>query len=170
MPDRAWTPKEVAEGGLSLIPDAELPNLAARWLAEGYDSEVLLEVASMSRREGPEARQLFGDVLASLGYTISTYDSPWDELPWRGYWDRIAWAVSRMDQDRHSPYASAQVVVEVLDDVPDLWEPGGGDHLVALLARWDTDPSSRATVNDAIRAHLHRLTATDVPPLQVDPS
>jgi len=165
MSDRVWTPEQVAQGGLALIPDADLPDLAARWLAEGYDSEPLVEVAAMSRREGVDARRLFDDVLASLGHPVRSYDSPWDQLPWRGYWARIAWATTRMDDGRHSPYASAQIVLEVLGDVPDLWVPGGGDVLMAFLGRWDHEPESRAAVDDALRAHLHGLAATDVPPL-----
>ena len=76
--------------------------LAAHWLVEGYDSPVR---------------------------TITT---PYDELPWRGYWEQIRWAVGQMDKT-HTAYASAQHVLEVLSDVPDLWDPGRGTDLVNLL-------------------------------------
>jgi hypothetical protein len=60
---------------------------------------------------------MFDAVLAELGHPVVPIDSPYDQLPWRGCWDRICWAVDQMDRT-HSPYASAQRVLEILGDVP----------------------------------------------------
>jgi hypothetical protein len=64
-----------------------------------------------------------------------------------------------------SPYASAQRVLEVLGDVPDLWEPGGGQRLMTLLAQWDDHRDQRDGLTEHIRTHLRSLAESDVPPL-----
>jgi hypothetical protein len=64
-----------------------------------------------------------------------------------------------------SPYASAQRVLEVLDDVPDLWEPGGGQRLMTLLARWDDHRDQRDELTEHIRTHVRSLAESDVAPL-----
>jgi hypothetical protein len=138
--------------------------LAAQWLADGYDSPLLREIAGLSRREATEARQLFDAVLAELGHPVVATDSPYDDLPWRGYWDQIWWAVDQMDQT-HTPYASAQRVLEVLSDVPDLWEPGRGQDLQSLLQQWDEQRGRRDELTERIRSHLRSLRESDVPPL-----
>lgn len=86
-------------------------------------------------------------------------------MPWRGCWDQFAWAIGRMADGGHSPNVSAQIVVEDIGDGPDLWAPGGGEVLMAVLARWDGERESRAAVDDALRAHLQGLAATDARPL-----
>ena len=158
------TPEAVAFGLLSGIPDDQLPMLAAEWLASGYDSDQLREVAGMSRREGLEARRLFPELLASLGYDVRERDNPWDDSPWRGHWGRIAWCIAQMTAGRFAPYATAQMVLEAIGDVNDLWEPGGGQYLMDLLARWDRDAHQRADVDRLLRAHLLSLRQGDVPP------
>jgi hypothetical protein len=94
--------------------------LAAHWLVAGYDSPGLRELAALSRYKGLEARRALPAVLAELGFPIGDSNFPYEELPWRGYWDGIWWAVERMD-DTHTPYASAQCVLEILGDVEELW-------------------------------------------------
>jgi hypothetical protein len=131
---------------------------------QGYDSPTLRDVAGLSGREGTEARQMFSAVLSELGHPIPDRDFPWDERPWRGYWERIWWAVDQIDKT-HSPDAAAQHVLEVLDDVPDLWAPGRGQALAALLTDWDALPAKRAELDQRIRAHLLSLREDDVPPL-----
>ncbi|NUR07224.1 MAG: hypothetical protein HOQ45_09455 [Nocardioidaceae bacterium] len=64
----------------------------------------------------------------------------------------------------HSPYSSAQYVLEILGDVPDLWEPGRGDELMQLLREWDRNRDERHAIGDKIRDHLRSLRETDVPP------
>jgi hypothetical protein len=121
--------------------------------------------SSWTHRQGTEARQAFPALLAELGHPMVTNDFPYDDLPWRGYWDQIWWAVDQMDRT-HTPYASAQRVLEVLDDVPDLWGPGRGRELTALLQEWDEHPDQRNELGGRIRAHLRSLREDDVPPLQ----
>lgn len=138
--------------------------VAAHWLADGFDSEELRRLAGLGRADLVEARRSLPDALASLGYPVIERDSPTDDLPWRGYWDQILWAVREVDH-KLSPYAAGQVVLEVLGDVPDLWAPGGGDDLHDLLTTWATKPEDRDTVDEQIRAHLAGLSAGQVPPL-----
>lgn len=156
------TPEQASHG--KVIPDADLPMLAADWLVEGYDSPLLRELAGLSRRQSTEARQMFEAVLAELGHSVVPINSPYDELPWRGYWDEIWWAVDQMDRT-YIPYVSAQRVVEVLSDVPDLWGPGRGEDLMSLLRQWDEQRNGRDDLSELIRAHLHSLRESDVPPL-----
>jgi hypothetical protein len=157
------TPAQVADGYDGFLPDRELPGLAAKWLADGYDSPALVELAGLTRQDGLEARRLLDTVLEELGFP--RWDGfAWDERPWRGRWPDIWWAVQRMD-DTHSPYASAQIVVEIVGDVPGLWEPARGTELMELLARYDNDRDWRDETLDAIREHLRALREDDVPPL-----
>lgn len=90
------TPEQASHG--RVVPDADLPMLAAHWLVEGYDSPLLREMAGLSRRHSTEARQMFEAVLAELGHPVVAIDSPYEELPWRGYWEQIWWAVDQMDK------------------------------------------------------------------------
>lgn len=112
-----------------------------------------------------EARQLLPEVVAELGHPMTGSDFPWEYEPWRGYWEGIWWAVDRMDET-HAPYASAQYVLEIVSDVPDLWEPARGDELYALLREWDENLGNRGAIADKIRDHLRSLNETDVPPLR----
>jgi hypothetical protein len=111
-----------------------------------------------------EASHLLPHVVAELGYPITSDDFPYEYLPWRGCWGGIRWATRQMDKT-HTPYASAQYVVEILSDTPDLWEPGRGAELMQLLRDWDIDRDDRPAIGDRIRAHLRSLKETDVPPL-----
>jgi hypothetical protein len=106
---------------------------------------------------------MFGAVLEELGHPVVPAGSPHKELPWRGHWDQIRWSVDQMD-NTHSPYASGQRVLEVLGDVPDLWEPGRGADLMNLLIRWDDERDRRDELTQRIRTHLLSLRESDVPP------
>ena len=66
---------------------------------------------------------------------------------------------------RLSPYAAAQRVLEVVGDVPELWEPGRGERLMSMLREWDAQPDRRDALDDDIRALLRSLKADTVPPL-----
>src|SRR5262249_1297352 len=135
--------------------------LAAVWLTQGYDSDELRELAGLTRLEARQGgRRLLAGVLSSLGW-------PMREIPWLGYWDRIAWAKAQMDRIL-APYAAAQQVIEVAGDVPDLWAPAGGQRLTSLLQAWDQHPAERQRINDQIREHLRSLSEEDVPPLICD--
>src|SRR5262245_39316003 len=121
------SPEEASRGGAWYIRDDELPMLAAVWLARGYDSEELRELAGLTRQEAREAgRRRLPGVLASLGCPLR------EEIPWLGYWSHITWARHEMDR-LLTPYAAAQRVIEVAGDVPDLWVPAGGERLTSLL-------------------------------------
>jgi hypothetical protein len=73
VPDdlRAITP-EAARREADTVQDADLPMLAALWLADGYDSAQLRDLAGLTKRDGAEARALLPDMLVSLGYPIPT--------------------------------------------------------------------------------------------------
>lgn len=157
------TPDQAARGA-AFVPDKDLPMLAARWLADGLDSEPLRALAALTRRDRVEARRLLPEVLSSLGIRVPRSDTPWDQLPWRGNWSGIEWAQRELDH-RLSPYAAAQRVLEVAGDVPGLWEPAGGAEIMRLLARWDAEPESRAEVDDLLRARVRALREEDVPPV-----
>jgi hypothetical protein len=157
------TPEQARRG--RLVPDAALPMLAAQWLVEGYDSEGLRELAGLTRRDAVDARRMFSDVLGELGYPIPRTNSPWEDLPWRGHWDDIWWLVEQVDRT-HTPYAAAQRVLEILSDVPELWEPGRGDRLQELVGGWRDWPDDRERLDAEIRTQLRSLAEDDVPPLR----
>lgn len=162
MADEVIPPEQMSHG--RVVRDEDLPRLAAQWLNAGYDSPLLRDLAGLTRREAMEARQLLPEVIAELGHPIMMSDFPNKYLPWRGYWDEIWWAADQMDKT-HSPYASAQYVLEILGDVPDLWEPGRGSELMQLLRDWDENRDDRRAVSDKVRDHLRSLREGDVPPL-----
>lgn len=151
-----------------MVRDRDLPMLAAQWLVEGYDSQRLRELASLNPQEALEGRVSLADVLTELGFPIKTSGLPYEELPWRGQWEDIWWAVDRMDRT-HTPYASAQYVLDIISDYEGLWEPGGGDELMALLRKWDANPDQRTGIEEQIREHLHGLREDQAPPLRQAP-
>ncbi|CAN5402227.1 hypothetical protein BH10ACT8_BH10ACT8_23110 [soil metagenome] len=150
-------PAEAGRG--RLLPDRDLSMLAAEWLAAGYDSPALVELASLHPADLGEARSLFEATLTELGHPRALTD----EDSWRGHWGFIDWARNQMDLT-HSPYAAAQRVLEVIGDVDGLWEPGKGAELTALLNQWDSHPPDRPALNDKIRAHLRAFKPEDLPP------
>jgi hypothetical protein len=72
-----------------------------------------------------------------------------------------------MDQ-RLSPYAAAQRVLEVVGDVNELWAPGRGETLMRLLKECDESPGQRDVLDDSSREVLRSLQATDLRPLADD--
>jgi len=159
------SPPEASRNGAGHVRNEDLPMLAAVWLAQGYDSDELRELAGMTRQEGQQGgRQLLPGVLASLGWPMRDCRNPREEIPWRGYWDAIAWAQEQMDR-LLSPYAAAQKVIEVAGDVPDLWVLAGGERLMSLLRDWDEHRAERQQIDDQLREHLRSLREEDVPPL-----
>jgi hypothetical protein len=159
----AITP-EAARWEAGTVQDGDLPMLAALWLADGYDSAQLRDLAGLTKRDGAEARALLPDVLVSLGYPIPEFIDPYDRQPWRGYWGRIRWAQRGMD-GLMSPYAAAQVILEVAGDVEGLWQAARGQELMALLREWDQEPDARAAIDQQIREHVRGLEESAVPPL-----
>lgn len=157
MADYDVTPEQAAHG--RVVPDCDLPMVAAQWLVDGYDSPLLREMASLTSRQALEGEVRLTDVLAELGHPIREVDSPYEQLPWRGQWEGIWWAVDRMDRT-HRPYASAQYVLEIIGDYEGLWEPGGGEALMAMLRAWDGNPDLRPAIDEKFRAHLRGLAKT----------
>jgi hypothetical protein len=156
------SPEEASRGRAGHVRDDLLPMLAAGWLAQGFDSEELRELAGLSSQESRQrGRRLLIGVLASLGYPMR---DRLEDVPWLGYWDQIAFACEEMDR-LLAPYAAAQRVVEVAGDVPDLWVPAGGDRLIAMLRAWDNRRGERRRIDDLIRVHLRSLRESDVPAL-----
>jgi hypothetical protein len=123
------TPEKAAGGAVGFLPDGELPMLGALWLTQDFDSEELRQLAGLNKSDGAEARRQLPSVLASLGHTQLDSGRPFDQLPWRGYWQSIEWA-QRVVDDLLSPYAAAQRVIEVAGDVDGLWEPAGAAVLM----------------------------------------
>jgi hypothetical protein len=159
------SPEQASRSGAGYVRDEDLPMLAAVWLAQGYDSEELRELAGLTRQEArQDARPLLAGVLSSLGWPMRDCLNPAEELPWLGYWHEIEWAQKQMDR-LLSPYAAAQKVIEVAGDVPDLWVPAGGERLMSLLRDWDEHRAERQRIDDQIREHLRSLREEDVPPL-----
>lgn len=165
MPDdlSAISP-EAARWEADTVQDADLPMLAALWLVDGYDSAQLRDLAGLTKRDGAEARTLLPDVLVSLGYPVPDIIDPYDREPWRGYWGRIRWAQRGMD-GLMSPYAAAQVIIEVAGDVEGLWEAARGQALMGLLREWDQKPDDRDAVDQQIRDCVRGLRESDVPAL-----
>lgn len=158
------SPEEASKSGAGYIRDEDLPMLAAVWLAQGYDSEELRQLAGLTRQEAREGgRQLMAGVLSSLGWPMRDWRNALEEIPWLGYWYQIAWAQEQVDR-LISPYAAAQRVIEVAGDVPDLWVPAGGEQLTCLLWDWDEHPAERHQIDDQLREHLRSLREQDVPP------
>lgn len=159
----AITP-EAARWEADTVQDADLPMLAALWLADGYDSAQLRDLAGLTKRDGAEARALLPEVLVSLGCPIPDIIDPYDRQPWRGYWGRIRWAQRGMD-GLMSPYAAAQVILEVAGDVEGLWQAARGQELMDLLREWDQKPDDRDAVDQQIRDYVRGLQESDVPAL-----
>ncbi|VXC23210.1 hypothetical protein [Aeromicrobium sp. 9AM] len=156
------TPAQAAAG--RPVADRDLPMLAAQWLAEGWDGPALRDLAGLTHYQLNDAGGLLGRALVELGFPQAESDFPWDDAPWRGYWGTIWWSVNQIDK-KLSPYAAAQQVVEIVGDVPDLWEPGHGEVLVRLLEQWRDHPDDRVELADRIRGVLGSLSEDDVPPL-----
>lgn len=159
------SPEEASRSGAGYVRDEDLPMLAAVWLAQGHDSGELRELAGMVRQEARQGgRQILAGVLSSLGWPMRDWRNAPEEIPWLGYWYRIAWAQEQVDR-MLTPYAAAQQVIEVAGDVPDLRVPAGGERLMSLLRDWDEHPAERQRIDDQLREHLRSLREEDVPPL-----
>jgi hypothetical protein len=166
-PDDVPTVEEAAWTGLQDEPDYALPTIGAHWLASGLDSPELLALACLGSTDGIEARHLLPDVIRSLGYEplIDRETARDDDLAWRGQWARIAWAVREID-GKLTVFAAAQYLLQVLDDEPDLWQPGRGDRLQRLVSGWDEQPERRPDIEPMLRAYMAALQEDDVPPVR----
>lgn len=55
---------------LAVLPSTDWPELAARWLIEGYDSQALRDFAAFTPAEAAVLSDLMADVLRSLGVEV----------------------------------------------------------------------------------------------------
>lgn len=156
------TPEEAAQTALRDHADVDLPHLAAKWLADGFDSKALRNLAAIGPGGEAEARRLLPTALVSIGFPVVPTDWPDEEGPWRGFGSRIAWAIREMDA-KLSPYAAAQCVLEALEELPGLSESVNGADLERLLRDWDASVEQRSALDDRIRRHLRAIRAKDVP-------
>ena len=130
--------------------------LAAAWLARGFDSPELVALAAMTSAEGrTEARRLLPQVIKSLGLRYVTEDTPGHPDPATRLSWIVAWAVGAM-QDRFTPYAAAQKVLEAVEDEPSLEERT--ERLWAMVRDYDASPpGARGDVEQSIVGELWRL-------------
>ncbi len=113
------SPRDAASGSTNYVPDERLPMLAAAWLAEGWHSDALVELASMTASEArTEARHLLPTVLDSLG-VMQPY--PVENEAAARYAALIAWAVRAMDGP-FIPYSAGQKGLEAVDDDPETFD------------------------------------------------
>ena len=146
------SPRDAAAGSTDYVPDERLPLLAAAWLAEGWDSEALVELASMSASDArAEARRLLPTVLDSLG--VSNPYSAADEAAAR-YAAKVAWAVREMDS-RFVPYSAAQKLLETVDDEPQLFDGMPGTQALRQALR--AVDAVTGAARDAEQERLRRL-------------
>lgn len=158
------TVREASQGGLRDRPDRDLPMIAAHWLTQGLDSPELREMAALGRADQVEARRLLPAVMRSLNVPLVERDSPWEDDPWRGCWYQIVWARCEIGY-KLSALAAAQHVLEVVGDVPALWDAGRGADLQNLIQDWDARPDQRPAIEKSILDVLTSLNEQDVPPL-----
>lgn len=53
--------------------------VAAQWLADGYDSPRLQELAALTSRQALEGQGRLADVLAVLGHPLCSIESPYEQ-------------------------------------------------------------------------------------------
>lgn len=147
------SPGAAALGATQSIPDEHLPLLASVWLTEGWDSDLLVELAGMSPAEARgEGRRLLPPVLASLGF------DPSDEYMASAlgrYAAHVAWAVKVMDGPFTS-FSASQKLVEMTDDEPGVFDGLPGlDQLAWQVAAYEqADAAGRQAAGHVLREQL----------------
>jgi hypothetical protein len=69
---RAMHPSRAAQGGLQGVSPGFFPLMAAHWLQDGFDSQLLRELAAPTAPEHDASRALMPEALRSIGYPIPT--------------------------------------------------------------------------------------------------
>jgi hypothetical protein len=71
-----WWPRpgQAAAGGLDHLPTDQWPSLATKWLAAGFDSESLRQLAQLRSTETRAALDLMPEALRSIGFDPATAD------------------------------------------------------------------------------------------------
>lgn len=160
--DPRWpAPEEASRGGADQLRDEQLPLLAAEWLARGYDSSELVQLATMTSTEArSEARRLLPEVIASLGLRFVVADLGARSDPDALLRSSVAWAVGAME-DLFTPYAAAHMVLVAIEDEASLQQPA--EPLWELVRAYEASPrSDRADVQRRIADELWRLRAVTV--------
>ena len=121
-------------------------------------------MASLGRADQVEARRLLPAVMRSLNVPLVERDGFWEDGPWRGYWGHIVWARREIGY-KLSALAAAQHVLEVVGEVPALWDAGRGADLQSLILDWDARPDQRPAIEKSIVDVLASLNEEDVLPL-----
>jgi hypothetical protein len=150
------SPRDAASGSTDYVPDERLPLLAAAWLAEGWSSEALIELACMSPTAArTEARRLLAKALDSLG--VREPYSPTDEAHAR-YAAMMGWAVREMNGP-FVPYSAAQKVLEAVDDEPALFDgmPGAEELREATRTYDGSSSEDREAAQQRLRQLLQDL-------------
>ena len=153
------TPVDAANGSTDYVPDERLPLLAAGWLAEGWSSEPLVELASMSPAEArTEARRLLPAVFVSLGVHAVKSEEAWTANAADRYAAIVTRAAREMD-GRFTPYSAAQKVLEAVDDEPHVFDSMPGTELLRarLRAHDKAPPEGRPAALDELRTGLLEL-------------
>lgn len=135
------------------MPDSDLPLLAARWLTEGWESELLVELAGMARSEAHlDAHRLLPLVLSSLGFDAS---AEFRSTGLGRYTALVGWAVRAMDGP-FIPYSAAQKVLEAVDDDPAAFEGVPGVEKLGDAVRYYEAASAKdqPKANDRLRKLL----------------
>lgn len=163
------TPDEAALGLADGLRDEELPLLAARWLAEGWDGEGLVRLAGASRTEArQDGRRLLREALHGLDLPLQ---QPGRAVRWAA---RLAWAVYAMDVS-FTPVAAAAKVLEAAEDDPSLLAGITGlDELRDAVA--EAGAAGPPVAQDQVRSLLQRLlreaplTVASAPTLAPEPA
>lgn len=126
--------------------------LAAAWLAEGWDSPELVELAAMTQVEARAgARRMLASVLDSLGvnrpYAV-------EEEGAARYAALVAWAVRAMDGP-YVPYSAGQKVLEAVDDDPATLANMPG--VASLASRLRDVDASKVEDRDAAQAAVRAV-------------
>lgn len=128
-------PEEASRGGAEPLRDEQLPLLAAEWLARGFDSSELVQLAAMTSTEArTDARRLLPEVVESLGLRYVAADLWARPDPEARLRSSVAWAVGAMEK-AFTPYSAAQKVLEAVEDEVSLQEPT--EPLWALVRSYD---------------------------------
>ena len=115
---------------VGLQPTEELPDLAARALADGIDAPALRELAGLSRADVREAQDLFLLAMEQLG----------TDLP-LSRWDAVRFWAGEIVDGTLTPYEGARLIW--WHGWHELGDPDELTPFVGLASEWEDDPTHR---------------------------